>query len=786
MALIGRALLILGLLVAVYGSGASLYGARSGRREWVDSGRRSVYALAALMTAAFAILEAAFLRSDFSYTVVAAHSSTTTPTFYKAAAAWSSQEGSLLLWVWLLSLWSSLVLVLTRRRMPDIASYATAVLLGFGGFFTAMTVFFANPFATTATPPAEGAGLDPLLLHPSMMIHPPMLYSGYTLLTVPFAFAIGALVTGRLSSDWIAVTRRFALAAWLFLGIGVVLGARWSYTELGWGGYWAWDPVENAALMPWLCTTAFIHSIMIQEKRGMLKVWNASLVLASGTLAILGTFLVRSGILDSIHAFGASTLGVPFVLLIAAMVIGGIGLVIWRREELRTEARIDSLLSREAVFLLQNLVLVAMVFVIFWVTFFPLISEALTGTKVSVGPPAFRPFIVPLALVLVALSGIGPIIAWRRVTVANLRRSFTFPALAGGLTLLVLLVASGAAARPFALIMFALAAFVLATVAQELWRGVSARRAISGEAVPLALAQLVRRNRRRYGGYIVHAGLAVLLVGVAGSSSFQHSRDVMLRPGQSAIVDGYQIRYVRPTAAASAQKLSFGGVLDVSKAGHHVTTLTTTRGFYPAQDISLGELGRFFNGQSDSDVGLQAGLTRDIWTVVNPDLTPLQPLISQGDRVFGAAMVQAMRTVGRLPLAQAQQALAPLWRERDQAISELAARFVTHPWAVNFLLIVSPLVSWIWIGAIIIAAGGLIALWPVRALAPRRARSYAAGPPVAPAGLHPREGTGALVARESAGALAAREGTEALAARESAGALAAREGTGALAARESV
>jgi cytochrome c-type biogenesis protein CcmF len=746
MALIGRALLILGLVVTVYGIGASLYGARAGRQDWVDSGRRAVYALAILMTAAFAILEAAFLRSDFSFNVVAAHSSTTTPTFYKAAAAWSSQEGSLLLWVWLLSLWSSLVLFLTRRRVREIAPYATAVLLAFGAFFSAMTVFFANPFATTSTPPPEGSGLDPLLLHPSMMIHPPMLYSGYTLLTVPFAFAIGALVTGRLRSDWIAVTRRFALASWLFLGIGIVLGARWSYTELGWGGYWAWDPVENAALMPWLCTTAFIHSIMIQEKRGMLKVWNASLVLASGTLAILGTFLVRSGILDSIHAFGASTLGIPFVILIAAMVVSSVTLVVRRRDQLRSEARLDSLLSREAVFLFQNLVLVAMVFVIFWVTFFPLISEAVTGTKVSVGPPAFRPFIVPLALILVLLSGIGPIIAWRRVTAANLRRNFTLPVAVGLATAIVLVVTGASGGHVFATIMFALGAFVAATVVQEFWRGVAARRALTRAPVPVAFGQLIRRNRRRYGGYTVHAGLAVLLVGVAASSSFQHSRDVTLAPGQSATVDGYQIRYARPTAATSPQKISFGAVLDVSKGGKHVTTLTTTRGFYPAQDSSLGQIGRFFNGEADSNVGLQAGATRDIWTVINPDLSPLQGLINKGDQVFQAALRSAMPRIGAMPLAQAQKALAPLWQERDQAIAEISARFVTHPWPVDFLLIVSPLVTWLWVGALIMALGGLIALWPIPTRIRRRPRPKRATAPSPPPAL---EKTPALVAQES-------------------------------------
>jgi cytochrome c-type biogenesis protein CcmF len=743
MALTGRALLILGLLVALYGAGASLYGGRTGRPEWIDSGRRSVYALAGLMTIAFVILEAAFLRSDFTFNVVAGHSSTTTPTFYKLTAPWSSQEGSLLLWVWLLSLWSSLVLFLTRRRVREIAPYATAVLLAFASFFSMLTVFFANPFATTSNPPAEGAGLDPLLLHPSMMIHPPMLYSGYTLLTIPFAFAIGALVTGRLGSEWIAVTRRFALAAWLFLGIGILLGARWSYTELGWGGYWAWDPVENAALMPWLAVTAFIHSAMIQEKRGMLKVWNASLILTSATLAIIGTFLVRSGVLDSIHAFGASTLGIPFVLLIGAMVVGSISLVVWRRPQLRSDSQLDSLLSREAVFLFQNVVLVAMVFVIFWVTFFPLISEAVTGTKVSVGPPAFRPFIVPLALVLVLLSGIGPIIAWRRVTVSNLRRNFTIPASVGLATLIALLLAGGGtSSRPFALAMFALAAFVVATVAQEFWRGVSARRAMTHDSVPVALGQLVHRNRRRYGGYIVHAGLAVLLVGVAASSSFQHSHDVTLAPGQHAVVDGYTIRYVRPTAAASAQKISFGAVLDVSKHGKHVTTLNTTRGFYPAQDASLGVIGRFFNGSADSNVGLDAGITHDIWTVINPNLTPLQPMIDKGDRLFAADESNIMSKAASLPPAQTQQALNSLFAERDAAITGLVKRFVTHPWAVNFLMIVSPLVSWIWLGALIIALGGLIALWPVQAFARRRATSPAA------AGAGGRRTQPALPARE--------------------------------------
>jgi len=366
---LGRICLLLALIVCVYGIGVSLYGARTGRLEFSDSGRRAVYALAIVLTVAFAVLELAFLRNDFAFNTVADTSSRTTPTFYRAAAVWSSQEGSLLLWAWLLSLWSSLALFLVRRRMRDVAAYATAILLGFGAFFISLMIFYASPFSTTTPKPAEGVGLDPLLRFPTMMIHPPMLYSGYTLCTIPLAFAAGALLARRVDADWIRATRRFAFAAWLFLGVGILLGARWSYAELGWGGYWGWDAVENASLMPWLTGTAFLHSLMIQEKRGMLKVWNVSLVLATGTLAIMGTFLVRSGILNSIHAFGGATLGVPFVALIGVLIAGSIYLVVSRREMLRSEHRLDSLLSRESIFLANNLVLVALCFVIFWGTY---------------------------------------------------------------------------------------------------------------------------------------------------------------------------------------------------------------------------------------------------------------------------------------------------------------------------------------------------------------------------------------------------------------------------------
>jgi cytochrome c-type biogenesis protein CcmF len=717
MAFLGRALLIVSLLAALYGIGASLYGARTRRREWVDSGRRAVYVLAGVLTLAFAILEVAFLRSDFSVKLVAEHSSTTTPGFYKGTAVWASQEGSLLLWVWLLSLWSSLSLFLTRRRLREVAPYATAVLLGFATFFTVLLVFFVHPFdeIPAGQVPLEGAGLTPLLRYPSMMIHPPMVYSGYTLFTIPFAFGVGALVSGRMGSDWIVAVRRFALAAWLLLGIGIMLGARWSYSELGWGGYWAWDPVENASLLPWLTGTAFIHSAMIQEKRGMLKAWNASLVLGTGILAILGTFLVRSGVLSSIHAFGDSTVGVPFLVFIGVLVVLSVGLVLWRREGLRSEHRLESMLSREAVFLFQNVILVAFTFVVFWITWFPLISEAVTGHKASIGPPVFNRFVVPMALVLVFLTGVGPVIAWRRMTWASARRGFAIPAAAGVVTLVVLIAVGGVA-----LAMFGLVAFVLACVGQELWRGTRARRAMTGEAPPLALVSLVRRNRRRYGGYIVHAGFAVVMLGVAGSSSFQNARDVSLRPGQSAAIDGYEIRYVRPTAETTAEKITLGAVLDVAKGGHHVATLRTTRGFYPSRDPADGILGRYFDGEATSEVGLRAGLLKDVWTDIHPDTAPLQPILREGNARFAALMRDIRRRYGTNPPAAVTAFVATSF---DRAFRGVAGQFVRRPWAADFRFIVSPIVSWIWLGALIVFGGGLIALWPAPEATRRRVRA---------------------------------------------------------------
>ncbi|PTL55689.1 heme lyase CcmF/NrfE family subunit [Paraconexibacter algicola] len=717
MATVGSAALIIALAVSVYGVAVSLYGAKTRRRDLVDSGRNAAYALAALTTLAFVILEVAFLRSDFTFKTVAEHSSTTTPTFYKASASWSSQEGSLLLWLFLLSLWTAAILYATRRRMRDVAPYATAILLGLGAFFAGLLVFAASPFQTLGVAPSEGAGLNPLLRHPSMMIHPPMLYAGYTLFAVPFAFAAGALITRRVDAEWIGVTRRFSLAAWFFLGVGILLGARWSYQELGWGGYWAWDPVENASLLPWLTGTAFLHSVMIQEKRGMLKIWNASLVLATGVLCILGTFLVRSGILDSIHAFGASTLGVPFVILIGLLIAGSVALVISRRELLRSEHKLDSVFSRESVFLANNVILVGVAFVVFWGTFFPLISEAVTGTKSAVGPPWFDRYTVPLVVMLVFLSGIGPVIAWRRQTRATARKSFLWPTVAMVGTLVVL-VPFGVLDRPWAWLTFGAGALVAGTVVQEFVRGTRARRAMSRESVPVAMVSLVRRNRRRYGGYIVHLGMAVLFVGVAASSAFEKAQDSRLDVGQTVTVDGYQITYASATAridqrAGRIERIVFGANLRVRKDGKDLGTLHPERGFYPPVDraFQMNPIASFFEGEATSEIAMDAGLQRDLWTAVSPDVAALQGRIEALDEGF---------TKG---IQQAGDQLAPgqIGALIGQALNSILRSYTDDPPPATFRVLSSPMVSWIWLGGIVVFFGAIVALWPPPGGATKRA-----------------------------------------------------------------
>ncbi|MDO9409505.1 heme lyase CcmF/NrfE family subunit [Patulibacter sp.] len=723
MDLLGRGLLVLALLVSAYGAVASIVGARRLQQAggpavddgslnthgsaFVRSGRRAIYLVALMTTACFVLVEIAFIRTDLTFDVVASHSSATTPLGYRMAAPWSSQEGSLLLWVWLLSLWSSLVVRLAGRRMADVVPWAQAVLLGLSLFFLLLLVFYSSPFRLSSPVPLQGEGLNPLLQYPSMMIHPPMLYSGYTLFAIPFAFAVGALIAGHVGSDWIRHTRRYALGAWLLLGIGIVLGSRWSYAELGWGGYWGWDAVENASLMPWILGTAFIHSVMIQEKRGMLRTWNVSLILATGILCILGTFIVRSGIISSIHAFGSSTVGWQFLTLLGIMTAGSIGLVTWRRGLLRSEHRIDSLLSREAIFLAGNVVLVLLVLVILWGTFFPLLSDLMTGKQRPWASSTWGWWVGPLALALVGLMGLGPLAAWRKTTKAQAWRQMRAP-LAVAVLVLIGGVVVGGGGRVDVVLALLLGGFVLGAVGQELVRGTRSRHISTGEAYPVALPRLVGRNRRRYGGYLVHAGFAVLVLAVAASSAFKDTHRVHAQVGDRFKVGGYELRYEGAIGDyrlrdQRIEKLIIGATMGVYRDGKRIQTIRPTREFFPSLNTADGPVGRYFNGEAATEVALDAGLTRDLWVAMQPD---------------GDALVSVYQALDD----KLKGTEAPFARGAELAIG-LTQVYGQRPAPVTFQVIVSPLVTWIWIGSIFMALGALLAIWPAPDLQARRVRA---------------------------------------------------------------
>jgi cytochrome c-type biogenesis protein CcmF len=514
---LGRAALVLCLGLALYALVAGAYAAATRRRRLARSAQNALFAAFGSSVVAAIVLLAALLRNDFSFTYVAEHTSRELPTPYTISAFWGGQEGSLLLWLLVLTGLSALAVGLARRTSADLIAWVIPVLGLVASFFAFMLVAVSSPFATQVAP-ADGAGLNPSLQNPYMMIHPPMLYLGYVGLTIPFAFAMGALLARRTDELWVVATRRWTLVAWTALGIGQLLGAHWAYVEVGWGGYYAWDPVENAALMPWLAATAFLHSVMIQEKRGMLKVWNVLLVVLAFCLAIFGTFLTRSGVVSSIHSFTQSPLGAWFLGFICLVAAGSLALVISRLPLLRSRTRIESLVSREATFLYNNLLLVALCLTILWGVIFPILSEAVRGEQITVGGPYYNFFLRVFGLPLLLLMGIGPLVAWRRASLRSLGRSFAWPAgiaVAAGIVLLLL----GAGSSWIGLLAYTFAAFVLGSIGYEFARGTRARRALTGGPWIWAFTELVARNRRRYGGYIVHAAVVLLAIGVAGSSA---------------------------------------------------------------------------------------------------------------------------------------------------------------------------------------------------------------------------------------------------------------------------
>ncbi len=571
MAPLGRAALLLAFGLVLYALVAGSYAAWKRRRRLALSAQNALLAAFPATLVAAVILLVALGRRDMTFTYVSEHTSHALPLGYALSAFWGGQEGSLLLWLLVLTGYAGLAVWLNRRSR-ELVAWTVPVFGLVGGFFAFMLCFVSSPFNVQPAP-ADGAGMVPSLQNPYMLAHPPMLYLGYVGLTVPFAFAMGALLSGRTDERWIVATRRWTLAAWTFLGVGQLIGAHWAYVEIGWGGYYAWDPVENAALMPWLAATAFLHSVMIQEKRGMLKVWNMILVALAFNLSLFGTFLTRSGVIDSIHSFARSPIGAWFLGFLALMIVVSVALIRWRLPLLRTKTKLESLVSREATFLYNNLLLVALCLTILWGVLYPVLSDAVRGETRSVSKPYYDFFLHTFGLPLLLLMGLGPLVAWRRASLRSLGRTFMIPFAAAVVTGVVLLALGFGSSWP-GLLAYTFSAFVAASIVLEFVRG----RAAAG-----SVFRLISRNRRRYGGYVVHAAVVLLAIGIAGSSAYQTVRDRILQPGQSVKAAGYTLTYVSSTGVRGANYTGFRALVDIRRGGSHVATVTPGMNDYPIE-----------------------------------------------------------------------------------------------------------------------------------------------------------------------------------------------------------
>ncbi len=659
MTYLGEIALWIALPVAIWGMVLAYAGGRKGRGDLVLSGERSVYALTFLLLLASLGVIDAFLSDRFEYWYVANYSNRNLDTFFKVAGLWAGQRGSLLFWALLLAFFSSIAVWTNRKKNREFMPYVTGTLLAISSFFLIVLLFAeVNPFERLEFTPADGRGLNPQLQNYWMTIHPPTLYLGFTAFTVPFAFALSALLSGRLDSRWIVVTRRWTLMSWFFLSNGILFGMRWAYEELGWGGYWFWDPVENASLLPWLTATAFLHSIQIQENRGMLKVWNMGLVILTFLMTIFATFLTRSGLIESVHSFAQNkTISFIFLGFMGFVLAVGVILVLWRLPGLKSENQIESFLSRESAFLFNNLILLGAAFAVMWGTLFPLITEGLTGEKISVGPPFFNRVNVPIGLVLLALAGIGPVIAWRKASKRNLRKNFALPGSVGAGVAVGFLILG---VRDWmAVATFAIGAFVLTIIAREFWKGTKARARIQGEGLGPALINLVGRNRRRWGGYIVHAAIVVIFMAFAGSAFNQTVRQTA-NPGDTIRIaspfgHAYTLRYegISTTQRVGNTVWQAVALLSVSREGEALGGYTTEKRQYQAIDMVATE------------VGIHSTFFEDLYMIL-ADVPDLGGAISND------------------PGSQ----------------------------RVTFEILIKPLVSWIWYGGLLLTVGTLIALWP--------------------------------------------------------------------------
>jgi cytochrome c-type biogenesis protein CcmF len=657
---LGYAALLLSMVAAAYTVAASAAGARRGSKRLIRSGIQAAYGTTALVTFSSAIMFFLLLSNDYSVKYVQRHSDASMPWYYKLTSFWGGLDGSIMWWVLLLALFSSVAIYVNRERHRELIPWVTAILFTVVGFFLFLIIFEKRPFDIfLLEAPKTGRGLNPLLQNPYMATHPPSLYLGFVSATVPFAFGLAALITGNLDDSWIQSTRRWVIVSWYFLSQGLILGCLWAYEELGWGGYWAWDPVENAGLLPWLTSTAFLHSIMIQERRGMLKVWNVCLVITSFLLTMVGTFMTRSGIVQSVHAFGQDTeLAIIFGSFIGIVLIFSFGLVIYRLPLLRSRNELDSWVSREFAFLVNNWILLSAAFFVLIATLFPTLSEWIGGERITVGPPFFNKWLGPLGLLALFLTGVGPLIAWRRASIENLREQFTWPVLVGALTAGALAFFPALRARtpmfndriqlPLALVCFGLCAFTLTTITQEMVRGARVRQVHTKLDFFTSLIGLVVRNKKRYGGYFVHAAVVLMFIGFAGGAYKQETEQTVER-GQSVKVGRYSLKFEGIERGSDEQKQMTTASLLVSVGGKEVRRMHPAKWVYkhhedePTTEVEIWRQGR-----------------EDLYTVLN-----------------GYDMEQGI---------------------------------------ANLKVVINPLVNWIWIGFLFLAIGTVVAFMPDRAL----------------------------------------------------------------------
>jgi cytochrome c-type biogenesis protein CcmF len=604
MSSLGSYLLLSAFVVSAYAVAASVAGARRRSQRLIESGIGSFYLVAAIMSVASSVIVYAFVAGDYSIKYVQRYSDSVQPLFYKITSYWGGLDGSIMFWVFLLSLFGSAAIYVNRERQRELIPYVVAVIAAVQMFFLFLMIVHNNPFETYLTEtPADGAGLNPLLQNFYMVIHPPTMYTGFVGLTIPYAFGMAALITGHLDDSWLRAVRRWTMVSWLFLSVGLGLGMIWAYEELGWGGYWGWDPVENAGLLPWFTATAFLHSVRVQEQRGMLRVWNVTLVITTFFLTIFGTFMTRSGVVQSVHAFGEDIeLARMFTIFMVSILAFSFGFVIYRLPLLRARNELDSWVSREAAFLANNWILLFSAFFVLFATMFPTLSEAVTGERLTVGPPFFNKWMLPVGLALLVLTGVGPLLAWRKSTVKNLRDQFLLP-VAAAVVVGSVVFALGVRVWTSGLC-FAFCAFVLGTISQEFWRGARVRQSTTGTDIFTALIGLTSRNKRRYGGYIVHVGIVLIFLGFAGGG-FKQDEQVQLRPGQQATVGDFTVRLDAVRVTDDGQKQMITGHTTVFRDGEEIARMYPAKWFF-----------RKHEGEPTTEVAIRRSLAEDLYLVL--------------------------------------------------------------------------------------------------------------------------------------------------------------------------